>query len=232
MSWILHIDSSLETAFVTIAKDGNIISSRSNENQKNHASFLEPAIQLIAKEAGIQLRELAAIAVVYGPGSYTGLRVGMASAKGLCYALGKPMIVLNNLELLSIAAINEYKKTSPTDSCLFCPMVDARRMEVYTAVYDQKMNVILHPHVVMLETESYSDLLSKNRIIFFGNGSDKWKTLCDDKNARFINPINKKEALVQLSLQKLAEQSFSSTAYTEPLYIKEFYSAQNSSKTD
>jgi len=110
MSWILNIDTSLETASVIITKDGKIIGSRSNENQKDHASFLEPAIKSLATEAGIQLGELSAIAVVGGPGSYTGLRVGMASAKGLCYALNKPLILLNNLELLATAAIAEYSK--------------------------------------------------------------------------------------------------------------------------
>lgn len=229
MSWILHIDTSLETAFVSIAKDGNIISSRSNENQKDHASFLEPAIQSVAEEAGIRLADLSVIAVVYGPGSYTGLRVGMASAKGLCYALNKPLIVLSNLELLTIAAIGEYKKSG--DHSLFCPMIDARRMEVYTAVYDEKLNVIKHPYALILDPDSYSSLLLNSCINFFGNGSNKWRILCDHKNARFIDISAKNAAITQLSLQKLAEQSFTSIAYAEPLYIKEFYTTQNPSKT-
>jgi tRNA threonylcarbamoyladenosine biosynthesis protein TsaB len=229
MSLILNIDTSLESASVTIAKDGVIISSRSNENQKDHASFLEPAIQSLAKEAGIQLAELSAIAVVYGPGSYTGLRVGMSSAKGLCYALSKPLIVLNNLELLAIAAIREYENNG--DHSLFCPMIDARRMEVYTAVYDENMDVIKEPYALILAPDSYSDFLTKNQVIFLGNGSEKWKTLCSDKNARFIKISGKNLAVSQLSLQKIEKQLFTPIAYAEPLYIKEFYSTQNPSKT-
>jgi tRNA threonylcarbamoyladenosine biosynthesis protein TsaB len=228
MSWILNIDTSLETATVMMTKSGVIVCSRKNENQKDHASFLEPAIQSLVKEAGIQLAQLSAIAVVYGPGSYTGLRVGMASAKGLCYALNKPLIVLSNLEILTLAAINE---STADGSSLYCPMIDARRMEVYTSVYDKKLNVIIDPYALILEPGSYSDLLIKNSISFFGNGADKWKTLCSHKNARFVSVLKKDAAINQLSSQKLVQQSFTSIVYAEPLYIKEFYSTQNPSKT-
>lgn len=228
MSWILNIDTSLETATAMLAKDGMIMCSRENKNQKDHASFLEPAILSLVKEAGILLADLSAIAVVYGPGSYTGLRVGMASAKGLCYALNKPLIVLNKLEILTIAAIIE---NNADDSSLYCPMIDARRMEVYTAVYDGKLNVIIDPFALILEPGSYSDLLIKNSISFFGNGSDKWKTLCSHKNARFVTIVKKDAAINQLSSQRLVQQSFTPIAYAEPLYIKEFYSTQNPSKT-
>ncbi len=231
MSWILNIDTSLETADVTIAKDGNIICSRSNENQKDHASFLEPAILSIVKEGSIQLADLSAIAVVYGPGSYTGLRVGMASAKGLCYALNKPLIVLNNLELLAIAAIQEYQSVPGSEGVFFCPMIDARRMEVYTAVYDEKLNIIKEPCALILEPESYGLLLRNDPVYFFGNGSAKWKNFCSHKNARFISISKKKEAASQLSRQKLVQQSFTQIAYAEPLYIKEFHSNQNPLKS-
>ena len=231
MSWILNIDTSLETAEVTIAHDWDIIFSRSNENQKNHASFLEPAIQSLLKEAGIKLAEVSAIAVVYGPGSYTGLRVGMASAKGLSYALSKPLIVLNNLELLSIAAIGEYKGIRGEVDALFCPMIDARRMEVYTAVYDKKLNVIKEPCALILEPRSYDLLLTHSPVYFFGNGSEKWKNFCSHKNARFIEISKKKEAISQLSSQKLVQQLFVQIGYAEPLYIKEFHSTQTPSKS-
>jgi tRNA threonylcarbamoyladenosine biosynthesis protein TsaB len=231
MSWILNIDTSLETADVTVAKDGNIICSRSNENQKDHASFLEPAIQSTVKEAGIRLAELSAVAVVYGPGSYTGLRVGMASAKGLCYALNKPLIVLNNLELLCIAAIQEYQNIPDGGEAFFCPMIDARRMEVYTAVYDKKLNIIKEPSALILEPNSYDIFLTENTLYFCGNGSEKWKNFCSHKNARFMPVLKKKEAASQLSAQKLVQQSFTPIAYAEPLYIKEYYGTQSPSKS-
>jgi len=227
MSWILNIDSSLETAFVSVSKDGKIMACRSNADQKDHASFLEPAIQALLKETGIEPDDLSAVAVVSGPGSYTGLRVGMASAKGLCYALNKPLILLNNLELLSIGAIGEYK---PTDAnTLFCPMIDARRMEVFTAVYDQHLNIIEPPHSLVLQPLSYNDLLKENTVVFFGNGTAKWNSICSDKNARFIGVNDKNDVVSQSSFQKLVTQSFNSVAYAQPLYIKEFYSTQSPS---
>jgi tRNA threonylcarbamoyladenosine biosynthesis protein TsaB len=227
MSWILNIDTSLETAFVSIAKEGKIIAGRSNADQKDHASFLEPAVQSLLKDSGIQLSNLSAIAVVSGPGSYTGLRVGMSSAKGLCYALNKPLILLNNLELLSIAAINEFKITQA--KTFFCPMIDARRMEVFTAVYDQHLNLIEPPHSLILQPFSFNHLLEENVMVFFGNGAVKWNSLCDDKNARFVNINDKNAVASQSSFQRLAIQSFTSVAYAEPLYIKEFYSTQGPS---
>jgi tRNA threonylcarbamoyladenosine biosynthesis protein TsaB len=230
MSWILNIDTSLESAYVSLTKEGEIIAGRSNENQKDHASFLEPAIKEIANEAGIQLVELSALAVVYGPGSYTGLRVGMASAKGLCYALGKPLILLNNLEVLTLAAINQYQQEEKKGSIIFCPMIDARRMEVYTAAYDEKLNVIEYPHALILDAESYFNFLTNGTVIFFGNGSEKWKTLCGHKNGRFMTITQRTAAINQFSFQMLAKQSFTEIAYAEPLYIKEFYTTQNTSK--
>lgn len=230
MNWILNIDTSLESAFVSITKNGVTVSSRSNENQKDHASFLEPAIDAIANEAGIELNELSAIAVVYGPGSYTGLRVGMASAKGLCYALSKPLILLNGLEVLTAAAISMYRSEESGESVVFCPMIDARRMEVYTAAYDEKMNVIEYPHALILDAESYANLLTNNRVIFFGNGAEKWKILCGHKNGRFMTIDKKMEAVNQLSFQMLAKQVFTEITYAEPLYIKEFFTTQKPSK--
>lgn len=230
MSWILNIDTSLESAYVSLTKDGVIIACRSNENQKDHASFLEPAIKEVANEVGIPLAELSAIAVISGPGSYTGLRVGMASAKGLCYALNKPLILLNNLEILTLAAINQYEEKIDKTSVIFCPMIDARRMEVYTAAYDEKLSVIEYPHALILDAESYSNFLTNGTVIFFGNGSKKWKTLCSHKNGRFMTITQKTVAINQLSFQMLATQSFTEIAYAEPLYIKEFYTTHNPSK--
>jgi len=226
MSWILNIDTSLETAAVTICCDGLIQGTRKNENQKDHASFLEPAIKSLVKEAGIQLNDLSEIAVVYGPGSYTGLRVGMSSAKGLCYALNKPLILLNNLEVLTTAALRKYNEIPARWTSLFCPMIDARRMEVYTAIYDGNLNIVMNPCALILNVQSYQDFLTNSGVYFFGDGSDKWKVLCDNKNAGFINIVYKEEAINQLSTQKLEQQLFSPLAYAQPLYIKEFYSTQ------
>ena len=128
MSLILNIDTAIDTAHISIAKNGIILEIISNEDKKDHGAFLQPAIQLIAKKAGILLNELDAVAVVSGPGSYTGLRVGMASAKGLCYALKKPLITVTSLRLLAYQVIKENGETIADSNTLFFPMIDAIRL--------------------------------------------------------------------------------------------------------
>ena len=223
MSLLLNIDTALDTACVSIAKDGCILQEAFNNNQKDHAAFLQPAIQLILKNAGLTLQEIDAIAVVAGPGSYTGLRVGMASAKGLCFALNKPLITVGTLNVLAWQAINQIK-ISQIDTSLFCPMIDARRMEVFTAVYDIELNAILLPDTMIIEKKSFTNLLLKNKIIFFGNGAAKWQQLCDNDNAGFFELKNNPLYMSELSYKKYLKNEFADIAYTEPLYVKEFYS--------
>ena len=133
MSLILNIDTASEKAHVSFAKDGMVLDSISSGSQKEHASFLQSAIQQLTKITGIVLKDINAVAVTAGPGSYTGLRVGMASAKGLSYALKKPLITISSLEVLTASALQLFPGTDKT--ILLCPMLDARRMEVFTAVY-------------------------------------------------------------------------------------------------
>ncbi len=142
MGLILNIDTATETAQVSFAKDGKVLQSLTNELQKDHASFLQTAIQQLAKKNNLILTDVDGIAVTAGPGSYTGIRVGMASAKGLCYALNKPLIAINTLQVLTVAAQQELNNAS---EILFCPMIDARRMEVFTAIYNNTLAEILPP---------------------------------------------------------------------------------------
>ena len=229
MSLILNIDTASETAIITIAKDGLILQEEKNTNPKEHAAFLQPAIQSLIKKAGISLPDIAAIAVNYGPGSYTGLRVGMASAKGLCYSLNKPLIVLNALEILTTGVIDEYSKTANAAPIQYCPMIDARRMEVFTAVYDKDLNTILEPCSLILDSGDSIKLLLNKKTLFFGSGAAKWKAICIDKNAHFTNPPNNGLAMSNLSFKNFTEKKFTSTAYSEPLYLKGFYSSHNGS---
>ncbi len=224
MSLLLNIDTALDTACVSIAKDGRILQEAVNNNQKDHAAFLQPAIQLILKNANLTLQEIDAIAVVEGPGSYTGLRVGMASAKGLCFALNKPLITVGTLDVLAWQAINQLKIIQIDTPTLFCPMIDARRMEVFTGVYDMALNALLLPCTVIVEKKSFTNLLLKNKIIFFGNGSAKWEQLCDNENALFCELKNNTLYMSQLSFKKYLKNQFADIAYIEPLYVKEFYS--------
>jgi tRNA threonylcarbamoyladenosine biosynthesis protein TsaB len=219
MSLILNIDSATETAQVSLAKDGDILQSLHNESQKDHASFLQIAIQKILKIAAISLCDVNAVAVTAGPGSYTGLRVGMASAKGLCYALNKPLIAVNTLEVLTVDA---QFQLSNLEHILFCPMIDARRMEVFTAIYDADLTAISPPAAIILQEDSFLNYLQKNKIIFFGNGSIKWKAICNNVNASFTDSLNISKAMASLSYSYFLKKKFSSLPYTEPFYLKEF----------
>ena len=223
MSLILNIDTATETATVSLAADGKVLQCISNANQKDHAAFIQPAIQQLLEHNQIAINSLDAIAVVNGPGSYTGLRVGMASAKGLCYALGKPLISIGTLELMAASAVEQV---APKTGQWFCPMIDARRMEVFTAVYDDLGNVIVEPCAMILDEQSFADLLADHRLIFFGNGADKYMTIQQHANAVFKKIVVDVAVLSRLTWELNQQQKFTSLAYSEPFYIKAFYSAQ------
>lgn len=222
MSIILNIDTATENAHVSIANDGIVLKSYHNGSQKDHASFLQPAIQQLVKDAAVTLNDIDAIAVTAGPGSYTGLRVGMASAKGLCYALNKPLILLNTLEVLTASAIRQLTDQPINKLTLLCPMIDARRMEVFTAVYDPELSIIISPLALILDDQSFREELSGARVIFFGNGSAKWNTICQDPNASFETVAIQPEAMANLSGLFFSREQFSDLAYSEPFYLKEF----------
>ena len=222
MSWILQIDTALENAIVSLAFKGKMIGEKINFLQKDHASFLQPAIALLVNEANITLAQIGAVAVVEGPGSYTGLRVGMASAKGLCYALNKPLITISTLKLLAASAIF-YLKDFNADE-LICPMIDARRMEVFTAVYDANLNIVLPPCAMELDKFSLVNLMLNKKIYFLGNGSAKWATICDKINAEFVEVECNSMIMSKLVWQKFSSHLYSSLVYAEPAYLKDFFS--------
>ena len=222
MSLILNIDTATGDAHVSIARDGILLLSLNNSSQKEHASFLQPAIQQLEKETGITLEKLDAIAFTAGPGSYTGLRVGMASAKGLCYGLNKPMISLNTLTVWAASAIYSLKQSLAEPPPLFCPMIDARRLEVFAAIYDSQLNIILNPCAMILEDKSFEDQLVNNNIVFFGSGAKKWETMCTNKKALFETIDILPPVMAQLSDNYFAKKLFTPLAHSQPLYCKDF----------
>ena len=223
MSIILNIDTSIETASVSIAMDGMIQAHLINTIQKEHASFLHNAVKQLLAESSLDIKQMDAIAVTNGPGSYTGLRVGMASAKGFCYALNKPLITICTLNALAVAVINASKEAF-SETTLFCPMIDARRMEVYTAVFDKNMVEILSPCAMILDERSFEETLQKNRIFFAGTGAAKWSNIIRSENAEFINELDITTAISILSFEKFLTNDFTGLTYSEPLYIKDFFS--------
>lgn len=218
MAIILNIDCAQETASVGIARDAECIAIRCNELQADHASWVHTAIQELLDETGINLSEADAIAVTSGPGSYTGLRVGMATAKGLCYALQKPLICVPTLEMMAYAARN-------TVATLICPMIDARRMEVYAAIYDKNLNELVSPEALILEPTTYHSYIAAHPVCFIGSGSKKLQALIQSQHAVFEDIPATVTDMSALSYKRYMLQDFASLSYAEPLYIKEFYTA-------
>jgi tRNA threonylcarbamoyladenosine biosynthesis protein TsaB len=219
MSYILNIDTSENRASICLAEENGYTFVLFNESRNDHAAWLHPAIQSLLKENKIILSQLSAIAVSIGPGSYTGLRVSLSAAKGLCYASGIPLITVNTLEMAAIAVLPEAKQ-------LICPMIDARRMEVFTGVYDTQLNELKAPYALILEANSFSALLNDNNVLFCGSGSKKLQELLFNTNLTVSEKRPDASHLAQLAFRKFHNRNFADTAYTEPLYVKEFYSTE------
>ncbi|MGG9970480.1 tRNA (adenosine(37)-N6)-threonylcarbamoyltransferase complex dimerization subunit type 1 TsaB [Ferruginibacter sp. SUN002] len=222
MAYILSIDTAMQSASVSLSKNGVLLHELNNRDAKDHGSFLQPAILKVVEIAGITLQQIDAVAVTEGPGSYTGLRVGMAAAKGLCFALNKPLITINTLEALAATALGEVNVDAST---IICPMIDARRMEVYTALYKNDLTNLLEPHALVLNTGSFEKYFSTYKILFVGSGASKWSNICESARAvDFQNIEIKAEILNNLSYKKYNSNNFADIAYAEPFYLKEFFS--------
>lgn len=217
MSYILNIDTAVVSASVSLGNDDKPLNLLINPSQKDHAAWLHLAIKKIFQETGSSLEQLDAIAVSAGPGSYTGLRVGMATAKGLCYALKKPLIAIGTLEMMAVAAQSE-------STTLLCPMIDARRMEVFTAIFDHNLKTILPPTNIILNEKSFQEVVNQHSVTFFGNGSDKFKDILPpNESAQFRTIEANAKHMVVLAFNKLQQRSSMDLAYTEPSYGKDFY---------
>lgn len=219
MSYILNIDTATESASVCLSKEETVLYMLTSDDQKNHAGFIQPAIAEILQKSELQLTDLSAIAVTGGPGSYTGLRVGMATAKGLCFAINKPLIIVNTLEVMAIAAIEAVDEAI---SC-FCPLIDARRMEVFTAIYNRELKIQLEPQALVLEEQTFANFLEKETVCFSGSGMKKLSKFLSHPNARFEEVKHDSSHLASLSLKAFSRKDFADLAYSEPLYLKPFF---------
>jgi tRNA threonylcarbamoyladenosine biosynthesis protein TsaB len=219
MSVILNIDTSMGTAGVCISKEGSVLGQTESQDQKNHSSWLHPAIRRLLEKTRYLPRDLQAVAVTAGPGSYTGLRVGMAAAKGFCYALGIPLIAENTLNMMAFAAREQLPEAD-----LLCPMIDARRMEVFTAVYQKDGKALLPATAMIIDENAFSEFLSERSMAFFGDGSYKCKQLIVAPGATFENPAYHVGYLGKLSFLRYLQREFTGVVYSEPVYTKEFHS--------
>jgi tRNA threonylcarbamoyladenosine biosynthesis protein TsaB len=219
--YILCIDASVQTASVTLSSETGLLAVKTCAQQREHAAFLQPAIKDLLAEQNISPSHLTAVAVTEGPGSYTGLRVGMATAKGLCYALNIPLITMSTLEVMTMAVLQQLKTG---ESFLLCPLIDARRMEVFTAAYNQNMKEIMSPQALILDETSFREQLNNHVVYFFGNGSTKWQPVCHHPNARFLTVEWNATAMIGKAWELYHQSKFASLAYAAPFYGKDFYS--------
>lgn len=220
MATILNIDTSTDACSASLTSDGMVLTHYEDFQLHNHAALLSGMIKGCLDHLKEHEMTLDAIAVTLGPGSYTGLRIGLSEAKGLAYALDKPLIGINTLKLMTTTVMFHE---CIDDDVLFAPMIDARRMEVYTAVYDMALQELMPPQPLILDNDSYGEFLSDRKVLFFGNGSDKARDVITSPNARFISDI-KPLAADMTALAELAwsRRDFIDLAYSTPLYLKEF----------
>lgn len=224
MSCILHIETSTAVCSVAVSEDSLSIFTKEDFNGPSHAVslgvFIDEALSFVDSHAIM----LDAVAVSCGPGSYTGLRIGVSMAKGICYGRGIPLIGIPTLEVLSVPVLLYHELP---DDALLCPMIDARRMEVYAAIYDRALNVKRAIAADIVDENSYLDFLSEHPVYFFGDGADKCREKIAHPNAYFIDDIHPLAKLMSpLAEKAFARQEFKDVAYFEPFYLKEFVASK------
>ncbi|MFC2098541.1 tRNA (adenosine(37)-N6)-threonylcarbamoyltransferase complex dimerization subunit type 1 TsaB [Bacteroidota bacterium] len=226
MPLILNLDTSTQICSVAIASEGKLLGTRESHEDKSHSRQLSIFIQDLLTEHSINTSGLDAIAVSKGPGSYTGLRIGVSTAKGIAYGSNIPLIGIGTLEVLVSGALQNQEINNILEkqrSTVLCPMIDARRMEVYTALYDSSGNIIGEVTARIIEETTYLEILENKKIIFFGNGAAKCRSKINHSNAVFIDDIETSAVNMVPLAEKLWEQNkFEDIAYFEPFYLKDF----------
>lgn len=220
MSNILSIETATNVCSVVVSVGGKIVFEKENTEGPSHASLLGVFVAEALAAAKSDKIELDAVAVSCGPGSYTGLRIGVSEAKGLCYGLGIPMIAIKTPEIM-VAKVLQTRDVSA--KALLCPMIDARRMEVYAALYDAQSNCVRDIAADIVEAGTYTEYLDKSEVVFFGNGADKCKEIINNENASFVDGIYPSARYMASLAEKAFEAGqFVDIAYFEPFYLKDF----------
>jgi tRNA threonylcarbamoyladenosine biosynthesis protein TsaB len=226
MAAILNIETATPLCSVALAIEGNVIARRETFEEKSHAARLTVFIEEILKEQGLQIKDLQAIAIGKGPGSYTGLRIGVSTAKGLCYGADIPLIAVGTLRIMANYAkeICSKKSISLSDeNILLCPMIDARRMEVFSCLYSVSGEETESVSAKIIDDSTYAHYLQASQLYFFGSGMEKCRPLLSHPNAFFLDEIYPHAAaLAVLSEEKYQKKQFENLAYFEPFYLKEF----------
>lgn len=226
MANIINIETSTSVCSVALSSEGQVLNHHENYDGKTHATLLSAYVQDALQYASTRQLAIDAIAVSIGPGSYTGLRIGLSEAKGLAFGLNVPLIGVNTLQLLTVTTM--FHHFFDDDNILYVPMIDARRMEVYTAVYSPGLEAIIEPQAMIIDGDSFAHLLNDHQLVFCGNGADKIKEVITHPNAKFIDGVKP----VALEMTALAERHFRNkefidVAYSTPLYLKEFQATKS-----
>lgn len=222
MPLLLALETSSTVCSVALYKGAELLGASELQIEKSHSSHITVMIAQLVENCGYTLHDLSAVAVSGGPGSYTGLRIGSSTAKGLCYSLDIPLLEVSTLYGLAKQAIDAIPNAQ---DYLFCPMLDARRMEVYTCLVNSKLEERMPIMPVVLDEQSFQEELARQPIIFFGNGAAKIKVMMEgNANALFIDSIQPSaKPIGELAIVKYEEQAFEDVAYYEPFYLKDVY---------
>ena len=228
MSCILNIETSTETCSVAVAQDGGIIFEKINNEPNSHTKYLAKFVEEALSFAESHAIPLDAVAVSSGPGSYTGLRIGVSTAKGICYGKNVPLIAIPTLKLLSVKPL--LSDDIEDENALLCPMIDARRMEAYTAIYDRALREVREVKAEVIDATTYNEWLDKGLVYFFGNGAEKCKEIINHPNARFIdNVVPTAKSMLPLAELAIAKGQYEDVAYFEPFYLKDFVAIKSKS---
>ncbi|MBK1441018.1 tRNA (adenosine(37)-N6)-threonylcarbamoyltransferase complex dimerization subunit type 1 TsaB [Parapedobacter sp. ISTM3] len=221
--FILQIETATQVCSVALSRDGTTIAFRDIDEPNVHASQLTLLVEALLREAGLTFADLSAIAVSKGPGSYTGLRIGVSAAKGLCYATDLPLIGVDTLAGMAAGFAAKHAEEIEPKAWL-CPMVDARRMEVYTGMYDHRLKPLKSAAAIIIDTHSFSELPVGQRVLLFGNGADKFQELfaANERVAVIPHFRNSARYLSGCAYQALLDKQFEDVAYFEPYYLKDF----------
>lgn len=221
MALILNIETTSNICSVALGKDAELLSLKESSLPNTHASQITLFIEEIMKEKNISLNDLDAVAVSRGPGSYTGLRIGVSTAKGLCYALGKPLISVDTLQTLAWAAIQKNK----IENAIYCPLIDARRMEVFTGLFDHNGEAVEAASAKIVDENFCKKQMEKRKVVFFGNALQKVHSVIQNENAVFLEGIDcSAKNMLSYSEKKYQSKEFEDVAYFEPFYLKPFVS--------
>ncbi|MBI1286184.1 MAG: tRNA (adenosine(37)-N6)-threonylcarbamoyltransferase complex dimerization subunit type 1 TsaB [Flavobacteriales bacterium] len=223
MPTILHIESATLTCSVAVSRNGETLALKETHDQTySHSEKLVVFIDETIKKAGLKPSDLDAVCVSKGPGSYTGLRIGVSAAKGLCYGLGIPLLSVGSLESMTHWAMTEFSEQL-TDISFFCPMIDARRMEVYTQMFDASLKELQPVSAEIIDEASFAEELEKGNVAFLGDGAGKCKEFINHPNAIFLDDFNPSaRGMIGLAEGKFAAKQFEDVAYFEPYYLKDF----------